>query len=223
VDCSTFEMVSTHQPNDEFAFGSTNVTYTFTDELGNASDYTFQVIVENSAPPFISDCPEDIVLEADEFGFAAASWIEPTAEVGCGQLSLTSSHSPGHRFPIGVTEVVYTASDDLLNESFCTFEVIVSPPKIVVDIAKVITPDGNGINDFLKIENIEKYKDNGIVIVDRWGSTIFKANGYDNEKISWKGTSLSGSLAPTGTYFFTMSIRYGSQSIQHTGFIELIR
>jgi gliding motility-associated-like protein len=216
-------MESTHNPGDEFSFGYTDVTYTLTDEMGNTSDYTFQVVVENPASPVISDCPADIAIEADEFGFATANWIEPTAEVVCGQLSLTGSHSPGYRFPKGVTEVVYTASDELKNKSFCNFKVIVSPPKIIVDIAKVVTPDGNGINDYLIIENIEKYKENGIVIVDRWGSTIFKADGYDNDKISWKGTNQSGSLAPTGTYFYSMSIQYGEQSVQQTGFIELIR
>ena len=223
VDCSDFQMESTHNPGDEFSFGSTNVTYTLTDEMGNTSDYTFQVVVENPVSPVISDCPDDIAIEADEFGFATANWIEPTAEVVCGQLSLTGSHSPGYRFPKGVTEVVYTASDELKNKSFCNFKVIVSPPKIIVDIAKVVTPDGNGINDHLKILNIEKYKKNGIVIVDRWGSTIFKANGYDNDKITWDGTNQSGGLAPTGTYFFTMFIQYGEQSVQQTGFIELIR
>lgn len=222
-DCNDVQLESTHQPGDEFNFGSTDVTYTLTDGLGNTSNQTFQVVVENPTPPVITGCPGDITIEADEFGFAVVSWPEPAAEVICGQLLLTGSHSPGHTFPTGVTEVVYTASDDLKNESFCRFKVTVSPPKIVVDIAKVVTPDGNGINDFLKIENIEKYKDNGIIIVDRWGGTIFKANGYDNEKNAWKGTSMSGGLAPTGTYFYTMSIRYGSQSIQHTGFIELIR
>ena len=222
-DCNDFEMQSTHQPGDEFSFGSTDVTYTLTDGVGNTADYTFQVVVENPAPPAISGCPKDIIMEADEFGFAAASWTEPTAEAACGDLLLSGSHSPGHRFPIGNTEVIYTASDDLNNQSLCTFNVIVSPAKIIIDIAKIVTPDGNGINDYLKIENIEKYKENGIVIVDRWGSTIFKANGYDNEKVAWKGTNQSGGPAPTGTYFFSMSIQYGEQRVQQTGFIELIR
>lgn len=223
VDCNDFEMESTHQPGDEFGFGSTNVTYTLTDELGNASDYTFQVVVENPAPPVISDCPGDITIEADEFGFATVSWVEPTAEVICGQLSIDRSHIPGQRFPIGITDVVYTASDDLMNESYCRFKIIILTPKIVVNIAKVVSPDGNGLNDYLQIDNIEKYKENGIVIVDRWGSTIFKANGYDNDKVVWRGTNASGGLAPTGTYFFSMSVRYGTESLQQTGFIELIR
>lgn len=223
LDCSDFQIESTHQPGDEFNFGTTNVTYSLTDALGNASEYTFQVVVGNQNPPVISNCPADITIEADEYGFAIANWSEPTAAVVCGQLSLKSSHLPGERFPIGTTHIVYTASDDLKNESVCSFNIIVSPPKIVVTITNVVTPDGNGINDYLKIENIEKYKENGIVIVDRWGSTIYKANGYDNNKVAWTGTIPSGGLAPTGTYFFTMSIWYGAESEQRSGFIELIR
>jgi gliding motility-associated-like protein len=223
LDCNEFEVESTHQPGDEFNFGTTNVTYSLTDAFGNSSNYTFEVVVENQHPPIISNCPDDITIEADEHGFAAVNWADPTAAVVCGQLSFSSSHSSGERFPIGTTQVVYTASDDLKNESQCTFKITVTPAKIVVEIAKVVSPDGDGINDYLKIENIEKYKENGIEIVDRWGGTIFKANGYDNDKVAWKGTNPSGGLVPTGTYFFAISIRYGTESVQRTGFIELIR
>ena len=223
LDCNDFQIESTHHPGDEFTFGATDVTYSLTDALGNTSDYTFQVVVGNQNPPVISNCPANITIEADEHGFAAVDWTEPTAAVVCGKLSLTSSHSSGQRFSIGTTQVVYSASDDLKNESKCTFNVVVSLPKIVVDIINVVTPDGNGVNDFLKIENIEKYKDNGIVIVDRWGSTIFKANEYDNDKVAWTGTNSLGEIVPTGTYFFTMSIRYGTETVQRSGFIELIR
>jgi gliding motility-associated-like protein len=223
LDCNDFQIESTHQPGDEFDFGTTQVTYSLTDALGNSSDYSFQVVVRNQNPPVILNCPADISVEADEHGFAAVDWAEPTASVVCGELSFTSSHSSGQRFPIGTSQVVYTASDELKNESICSFSVVVSPPKIIINIINVVTPDGNGINDFLKVENIEKYNDNGIVIVDRWGSTIFKANGYDNDKVVWRGTNSSGGIVPTGTYFFTMSIRYGTETVKRSGFIELIR
>lgn len=223
VDCNDFQLQSTHEPGGEFNLGPTNVTYTLTDALGNTSEHTFRVVVENQNPPMISNCPGDITIEADDHGSANVNWVEPSAEVACGGLSLASTHSRGQRFPVGTTQVVYTASDDAGSQSHCSFKVIVTPAKIVVEIAKVITPDDDGINDYLKIENIEKYKDNGIVIVDRWGSPIFKSNGYDNDKVAWRGTNMTGGSAPTGTYFFSMSIRYGSESLQQSGFIELIR
>jgi large repetitive protein len=222
-DCNAIQIESTHQPGDEFIFGSTKVAYTLTDALGNTSTYAFEVVVENQSPPVISNCPVDIIMEADEFGSAVVNWVEPTASVACGPLFLTTSHSSEQSFPVGTTMVTYTVSDVLGTKSICTFNVIVTPAKIKVEIAKVVTPDGNGINDFLEIENIEKYKENEIVIVDRWGGKVFQASGYDNDKVSWKGTNATGGLVPTGTYFFNISIRYGEASEQRTGFIELIR
>jgi gliding motility-associated-like protein len=222
-DCNEVQVMSSHQPGDDFEFGSTNVTYTLTDALGNTSTHTFEVRVENQTPPVITNCPPDINLEADQFGLAIANWTEPTASVACGELSLTGSHTPGQAFQIGTTQVVYTASDDLENKRQCSFTVIVSPAKIDIEIKNVVTPDGNGINDYLEIENIEKYTENRLVIVDRWGSVIFKGNGYDNNKVVWKGNNLSGGAVPTGTYFYNMTVWYGPQSIQRTGFIELLR
>ena len=75
----------------------------------------------------------------------------------------------------------------------------------------------------LVIKNIERYESNEVVIADRWGSVIFSATNYDNDRIVWNGSSRNGSLAPTGTYFYTISIYAGSLVKQKKGFVELIR
>ena len=38
-------------------------------------------------------------------------WTEPTARDNSGSHTLSSSHKPGDAFPIGLTEVTYTAED----------------------------------------------------------------------------------------------------------------
>ena len=46
----------------------------------------------------------------------------------------------------------------------------------------VITPDGNGQNDFWIIENIENYKNCEVRIFDRWGNLVYqKKNGIVNQ------------------------------------------
>ena len=71
--------------------------------------------------------------------------------------------------------------------------------------------------------NIEKFAKNEVVIVDRWGSVIYSALGYNNENVVWKGTGQNGTAVPTGTYFYRLTVRYGEDSIEKTGFVELIR
>ena len=95
--------------------------------------------------------------------------------------------------------------------------------EIEIDISRVVTPDGNGMNDEWILTNIEKYKENKVVIVDRWGGLIFTGTAYDNQNVIWRGTNRSGGLVPTGTYFYTISVSFGSAKAEKSGFIELIR
>jgi gliding motility-associated-like protein len=119
--------------------------------------------------------------------------------------------------------VEYKAEDEYGNISYCRFNVVVTPQAIDIDISKIITPDGNAQNDEWVITNIEKYNINKVVVVDRWGSVIYSASGYNNTNVIWKGTNMQGNMVPTGTYFYTISVRYGPAALEKTGFIELIR
>ncbi|WP_271764701.1 BspA family leucine-rich repeat surface protein [Aquimarina algiphila] len=73
-------------------------------------------------------------------------------------------------------------------------------------IYEVITPNGDGLNDELRISGLVKYPNNNIIIYNRWGAKVFEAEGYEQ-----KGTPLFKGIAkgkkkvlPTGAYFFTL-------------------
>ncbi len=77
------------------------------------------------------------------------------------------------------------------------FVTVIGVPKVrTVD---VITPDGNGLNDQLFIEEIDRYPDNELVIINRWGQEVFRKKGYKND---WEGTNETGGVLPAGTYFY---------------------
>jgi hypothetical protein len=61
------------------------------------------------------------------------------------------------------------------------------------------------------------------MVVDRWGSVVFEAAGYNNENIVWNGDGPGGTGVPTGTYFFTIIVQLGPSQVEKRGFIELIR
>ncbi|MBK6264360.1 HYR domain-containing protein [Marivirga sp. S37H4] len=134
-NCST-ELTATgsHSPGDVFPLGTTEVVYTATDDAGNTSTCTFNVTVTDEAMPVFSGCPSDINVSTTSSCEATVDWIEPTVSDICStELTATGSHSPGDVFPLGTTEVVYTATDDAGNTSTCTFNVTVtdeSAPKI---------------------------------------------------------------------------------------------
>jgi gliding motility-associated-like protein len=138
-NCSVDTFVSTHDPGDTFPVGATTVTYTATDSDGNSATCSFQVTVNDTSPPLFANCPEDIIT----YGVGAVTWISPSATDDCSDVNLSSNFNPGDVFPIGTTQVVYTAEDGSGNISTCSFFVTVAndeenpvitncPPDVVI-------------------------------------------------------------------------------------------
>ena len=223
TDCAAVTITSSHKPGDEFETGSTFVLYTAKDAGGNISTYTFKVTVNDIDPPVIADCPADIVVSASDPNGQVVTWQTPVVTDNCDQPKVKVSHTPGTPFPLGTTEVTYTATDNAGNVATCSFTVVIQLTEAALTIPQIITPDGNGENDEWRIENIDKYEANKVVVVDRWGSVIYSVQNYNNDRTIWRGTDTSGRVLPTGTYFFTVSVRSGSTWMEKKGFIELIQ
>lgn len=68
-------------------------------------------------------------------------------------------------------------------------------------IPNVITPNGDGINDYFEILGTDdaRYE---LVIYSRWGQLIFKTEYA--EKVYWDGTSFSGQKVEQGVYYYIL-------------------
>lgn len=223
-NCSTVTMTSTHTPGADFPLGITAVTYTARDAAGNTATCTFQVEV-TSDPPTVNDCPPDIMAVADRSGTAVVTWTPPAVSSPCVQLETENSHNPGDAFPIGSSDVTYnfTNSGEVL--ATCTFQVIVSADLDgdAVEVAKFITPNGDGIGDAWEIKHIENFDNNKVAVVDRWGGEVYSATGYDNQDVIWKGIGRNGSPVPAGTYFYSIELWLGERHIVMRGAVEVVR
>lgn len=226
-NCGVASKTNSHNPGTEFTVGTTTVTYTATDANGHTTKCEFNVIVTYTQTITVTDCPTAIEVVADETNLAAVTWNEPTFTLQCGSLYIDKTHESGIPFKPGVTEVKYTASDRAGNSTVCTFLVTVKPNPLftepAIQISKLMTPDGDGYNDFLNIENLENYPDNSVTIVDRWGSVLFEASRYDNKTVVWRGLNKHNVIVPTGTYFYFVQINYSGKRLKREGFIELIQ
>ena len=62
--------------------------------------------------PVITGIPDDTLQNTNQ-GSATAivNWVEPTATDNSGSQTLTSNHSPGDSYPMGVTVVEYISVD----------------------------------------------------------------------------------------------------------------
>jgi gliding motility-associated-like protein len=70
------------------------------------------------------------------------------------------------------------------------------------NIHDIITPNGDGFNEFWIIENIINFPDNEVTIFNRNGQIVYKKSSYDN---TWGGT-FNGQVLPDGTYYYTLKV-----------------
>jgi hypothetical protein len=133
-NCSNPSVFSNYSNGTSFPIGSTTVTYTAIDGQNNSSTCSFNVIVSlitNSCandvtPPVFQTCPQDVRLTTTGFS-AVANWTTPTVTDDC-TISplLTSNYSNNMTFPVATTNIIYVATDDKLNRSTCSFNVIIT-------------------------------------------------------------------------------------------------
>lgn len=222
-NCSNVSLSSNFSSGDTFNLGITTVVYTFTDEVGNESQCSFNVTVTNPNDLIVSNCPDDIIVETGENGTAEVSWDEPSVSSSCTEVTINQSHQSGDTFGVGTTLVTYEFMDEFERVVTCSFNITVSVRDIEFDIPKLLTPNNDGNNDTWMLSGLENFPDNEVVIVDRWGGEIFKASGYDNQRIVWDGSNQNGKIVPTGTYFFYILVKSNSSTEKKQGFIELVR
>jgi gliding motility-associated-like protein len=79
-------------------------------------------------------------------------------------------------------------------------------------VPNIITPNADGLNDFLVFENIENRKWS-LQVYNRWGGVVYETARYQNE---WGGAGLR-----SGVYFFRLTCASLSKSVK--GWIELRR
>ncbi|MEB2780124.1 MopE-related protein, partial [Algoriphagus sp. C2-6-M1] len=131
-NCSvaSVELISGLASGEIFPVGSTTVTYRATDPSGNTVDCSFTITItesDDNENPVINDCPSDIIVSNDlDNCNAVVTWTEPTATDNSESVTLTSNFEPGSVFPVGTTEVTYTAKDAAGNQVTCKFNVTVN-------------------------------------------------------------------------------------------------
>lgn len=62
-----------------------------------------------------------------------------------------------------------------------------------------VTPNGDGVNDFLVFKNLELYPNNTLTITTKWGVIIYKTTSYQN---NW-----GGETQIDGTYIYNLKIK----------------
>ncbi len=92
----------------------------------------------------------------------------------------------------------------------------------VILVHQGVSPNGDGVNDFLVIDGIQAYPDNKVTIINRNGQLIYEAKGYDNSSKLFDGHSnKNGQMQLPGTYFYALDYTVKGITKHKTGFIVL--
>ena len=92
---------------------------------------------------------------------------------------------------------------------------------VEINISQAITPNGDGVNDFWFINNIEAHPNNVIRVYNRWGQEVFYAEGYQN---NWNGEyeGNKGSLPDAASYYYQIDLD-GNGSLDYDGWIYITK
>ena len=110
-------------------------------------------------------------------------------------LSLT----PTTNSPDDITYTLHVVSNLSCGES--TSSVFVRVYKKITTV-NTFTPNGDGVNEFWTIKNIDNYPRAHVNVYTRNGQSVFESNGYGKP---WNGTR-NGSKLPAGTYYYIIDL-----------------
>ncbi|XP_053376841.1 sushi, von Willebrand factor type A, EGF and pentraxin domain-containing protein 1-like [Mercenaria mercenaria] len=120
-------LLCTRANHRRFPVGLNTVTCTAIDYDGNKAFCHFDIHVAKTdksdrVPPVFVSCPSDIYAAEGE----EVSWKEPRVVDNFAIRSLKSNYDSHTTFPVGLTMVVYTATDYDNNKAFCSFNIFVT-------------------------------------------------------------------------------------------------
>ena len=165
TDLIKVENITNDAPS-SFPLGNTTVTWTATDESGNTSTATQIITIRDTTKPTIT-APADITQEATSKSDNKITLQTPTVVDNVEVASITNDAPES--FPVGITTVTWTATDDSGNYESITQKITVIdsvPPKfdklsdITVEATSkgsnsisIPTPKVSDIQDITKLEN----------------------------------------------------------------------
>ncbi|MBK8624415.1 MAG: HYR domain-containing protein [Saprospiraceae bacterium] len=123
--------------------GSQTVTWTVTDGCGATGSSSAMIVVSNDVtPPVFSNCPANITVNVDVDLCASNVVYSTPIATDCNNpvtVVRTSGIASGSIFPLGVSTIVFTATDRCGNTNTCSFTITV----VDTDVPSISCPDND--------------------------------------------------------------------------------
>ena len=193
-----------------------SLTYRITNQCANFAEEQIVLLVAN-APPVIDTVAVTIPKGSTSLSIDLTTIIsDPNGNIDFSSITVVTQPFSGAVASIdasGVLTIDYTgvtfSGTDWLEVQVCDLVGVCTVERITIPNVEVggdnppitvfngISPNGDGYNDFLVIENIEFYPNNTVIILNRWGDKVAEFSGYNNQDVVFNDASL-----PSGTYYY---------------------
>ena len=179
-------------------------TVTVTDDLGETK--TASVTIE---------------MPQSEIQVTHQTKIATNEDCNNGSITITvTGGTPPYDFEWKRNNIFVSAGQNLTNEPAGTYNLLVIDSEgcekqmeeilLRCEFERVmpsilLSPNNDGLNDFVFIQNIDFYPTNTVTIINSYGAEIMKIQNYDNKERVWTGFNRNGQLVPDGTYYYVVS------------------
>ncbi|SFR31642.1 gliding motility-associated C-terminal domain-containing protein [Robiginitalea myxolifaciens] len=94
-------------------------------------------------------------------------------------------------------------------------------------VFELITPNGDGTNEFLWIDNVDRTTNNSLKIYNRWGIAVYEGTNYNNINNVFDGRSRGRStinveeFLPSGVYYYIFEYELNQERFTLSGYLYL--
>nr|WP_256437920.1 gliding motility-associated C-terminal domain-containing protein [Aquimarina sp. U1-2] len=147
-------------------------------------------------------------------GTETYSWIDASGvQVGT-DINLIGRGSGSYSLSVEIGACITTIGPFSIDE----LDNCENPITSSIQIATVMTPNGDGSNDMFMIRGLENYPNNRLYIFNRWGNKVYEASSYNND---WFG-NYQGRPLPIATYYYVLELNDLDRQV-FKGAITIIR
>jgi gliding motility-associated-like protein len=207
--------------------GTDAITFRICNQCGQCDDATINLTIQNEAPAVapLPTVPQAVVGGSVTVALSSLlSDINNNLDlttlkvVGTPLSGASASIDASQNLVIDYSGVSFVGTDQITIEvcdllAVCTQFLIAVEVTGEINVFDGLSPNGDGLNDFFMIENINFIEpENRVKIYNRWGDLVYDVSNYDNSSRRFEGVSDSGKELPSGTYYYKIEFPSGTHA-----------
>lgn len=190
-------------------------SYTVTVTDGNGCTNTSAQVTVSLSPEPVADFsfvpPGGTIFPGDTINFMDLSSVANPANIvswtwNLGDGNNSALQNPAHIYaePGEYTVCLIVETADGCNDTVCKTYLVLSREIIAPN---VISPNGDGVNDYLIFKYLEYYPNSILKVYNRWGNLVYESDDYKND---WDGKNqYNGKILSDGTYYYVLTLKEG--------------